>query len=61
MKELSLTEDAVELLVNTLEWQIEDLSHHRYYLLEQGESAEADLELEKIVKLQTLLDYIKSV
>ena len=61
MKELSLTEDAVELLVSTLEWQIEDLSHHRYYLLEQGENAEADLVLEKIVELQILLNYIKSV
>ena len=61
MKELVLTEDAVELLVSTLEWQIQDLSDHREYLLEQKEGAEADLELRKIVELQTLLNYIESV
>lgn len=61
MKELVLTEDAVELLVSALEWQIQDLNHHREYLLEQKASAEADLELRKIVELQTLLNYIKSV
>lgn len=61
MKELVLTEDAVELLVSTLEWQIQDLSQHRYYLLEQKAFTESDLVFEKIVELQTLLDYIKSV
>jgi hypothetical protein len=61
MKELVLTEDAVELLVSTLEWQIQDLSNHREYLLEQKEGVEANLTLAKIGKLHTLRDYIKSV
>lgn len=61
MKELVLTEEAVELLVSALEWHIHEFIHHRYYLLERKKCDEADLDLRKIVKLQTLLDYIKSV
>ena len=61
MKELVLTEDAVKLLVSAIEWQIHEFSHHRYYLLERKKYAEADLDRRKIVELQTLLNYIKSV
>lgn len=61
MKKLVLTEDAVELLVSALKWQIQDLRHYHEYMLEQEAWAEADFVVRKIVKLQTLLDYIKSV
>jgi hypothetical protein len=60
IKKLSLAEDDVKLLVNTLDRRIQDLEIFWQDMMEQKQERTANIASIKIGKLQKLLECIKS-